>query len=223
MEAFHVLYARPSHSDAAHAGSSRCFRTRNRRSASHPARRPDVATAAARFQRHAASCAGRDRDRTDGRARGHGAPRRESQLQQLPRTAKDRCAARHRAGVLLLPYQTRGEEGAFRAFEDQTSPLQIRGDLAFRPAHELGALIRERHVTSTDLTKMYLARLKRYAPQLLCVITLTEDLALTQADKADTEIRHGHHRGPLHGVPYGDNDLFATKGIRSEERRVGKE
>jgi len=88
-------------------------------------------------------------------------------------------------------------------------------DLAFRPATELGALIRARRVTSTDLTKMYLARLKRYSPKLLCVITLTEDHALEQAARADAEIRRGHHRSPLHGVPYGAKDLFATKGIRT--------
>lgn len=86
-------------------------------------------------------------------------------------------------------------------------------DLAFRPATELGALIRARRVTSTDLTKMYLARLKRYSPKLLCVITLTEDHALEQAERADAENRRGHHRSPLHGVPYGAKDLFATQGI----------
>src|ERR1051326_2104272 len=88
-------------------------------------------------------------------------------------------------------------------------------DLAFRPATELGALIRARHVTSTELTKMYLERLKRYSPKLLCVITLTEDRALEQAARADAEIRRGHHRSHLHGVPYGVKDLFATKGIRT--------
>src|SRR5258705_7400280 len=62
---------------------------------------------------------------------------------------------------------------------------------------------------------MYLARLKRYGPKLLCVITLTEDLALKQAAAADAEIKRGKYRGPLHGIPWGAKDLFATKGIKT--------
>ncbi|HZS51226.1 MAG TPA: amidase [Bryobacterales bacterium] len=86
-------------------------------------------------------------------------------------------------------------------------------DLAFLPVTELGPLIRERHVSSVELTKMYLNRLKTYGPKLHCVITLTEDLALAQAEEADREIRAGRYRGPLHGIPWGAKDLFATKGI----------
>ena len=86
-------------------------------------------------------------------------------------------------------------------------------ELAFAPATRLSQLLRTKQVTSTELTKMYLERLKRYSPKLLCVVTLTEDLALEQAARADSEIKRGKHRGPLHGVPYGAKDLFATKGI----------
>ena len=88
-------------------------------------------------------------------------------------------------------------------------------ELAFATALELGALIRTRKVTSTALTKMYLDRLKRYGPGLLCVVTLTEELALEQAAKADKEVAAGKIRGPLHGVPCGVKDLFATKGIKT--------
>lgn len=86
-------------------------------------------------------------------------------------------------------------------------------DLAFLPVTDLAPLLRSKKVSSTDLTKMYLERLKKYSPQLLCVITLTESLALEQAAKADQELRQGKYRGPLHGVPWGAKDLFATKGI----------
>src|SRR3954471_24934956 len=86
-------------------------------------------------------------------------------------------------------------------------------DVAFWPVTQLAPLIRSRAVSSTDLTKMYLARMKKYAPKLLCLVTLTEDLALEQAAAADKEIRAGHYRGPLHGIPYGVKDLFDTKGI----------
>ena len=88
-------------------------------------------------------------------------------------------------------------------------------ELCFLPVTELSALVRARKITSTDLTKMYLSRLKKYAPKLLCVITLTEDLALEQAARADKEISAGKYRGPLHGIPYGAKDLFNTKGIKT--------
>ncbi len=86
-------------------------------------------------------------------------------------------------------------------------------DLAFLPVTALAPLIRRREVSSTELTKMYLERLKKYGPKLNCVVTLTEDLALAQAAQADKEIRSGRYKGPLHGIPWGAKDLFATKGI----------
>ena len=86
-------------------------------------------------------------------------------------------------------------------------------DLAFATVPQLGELLRRRRISSLDLTKMYLARLKRFGPKLNCVVTLTEDLALAQAEQADGEIKRGEYRGPLHGIPWGAKDLFATKGI----------
>ena len=86
-------------------------------------------------------------------------------------------------------------------------------DLAFYSVGELAALIKSRQITSEKLTKVYLNRLKKYGPKLECVITLTEDLALEQARRADREIAAGKYRGPLHGIPYGAKDLFAVKNI----------
>lgn len=88
-------------------------------------------------------------------------------------------------------------------------------DLAFYPITALAQLIRSRKLTSVELTNLYLGRLKKYGPQLECVITLTEGLALKQANKADEEIDEGQYRGPLHGIPWGAKDLLATKGIRT--------
>src|SRR5215212_3111997 len=88
-------------------------------------------------------------------------------------------------------------------------------ELAFATVPQLAELLRTRRITSTDLTKMYLARLKKYGDKLLCVVTLTEDLALQQAAAADAEIKRGKYRGPLHGIPWGAKDLFATKGIKT--------
>lgn len=85
--------------------------------------------------------------------------------------------------------------------------------LAFASTIELSALIRAGKVTSLQLTRMYLDRLKRYGPRLLNVVNLTEDLALMQAERADREMAEGRYRGPLHGIPWGGKDLLATRNI----------
>ena len=88
-------------------------------------------------------------------------------------------------------------------------------ELAFLPVTELSEMVRRRRVTSLELTQMYLARLKRYDPVLRCVISLTEDRAFKQAYAADTEIRRGRYRGPLHGIPWGAKDLLAVRGYKT--------
>jgi len=88
-------------------------------------------------------------------------------------------------------------------------------DLAFLPVTHLAALIKRREIKSTDLAKLCLERLKRYDPVLHCVVTLTEDLALDQAARADKEIAAGEYRGPLHGIPWGAKDLLAVKGYKT--------
>lgn len=85
--------------------------------------------------------------------------------------------------------------------------------LAFAGVADLARLIRARRVSSTQLTRMYLDRLKRFGPRLVCVVNLCEELALKQAARADAELAVGTYRGPLHGIPYGVKDLLATKGI----------
>lgn len=98
--------------------------------------------------------------------------------------------------------------------EDKDVPDDLE-ELAFYSVRDLAELIRTRKITSLQLTRMYLERLKRHDPQLHCVITLTEDLALQQAKRADAEIAAGKYRGPLHGIPYGAKDLFAVKGYKT--------
>jgi Asp-tRNA(Asn)/Glu-tRNA(Gln) amidotransferase A subunit family amidase len=87
--------------------------------------------------------------------------------------------------------------------------------IAFLPAHRLSALLRDRKLTSTQVTRIYLDRIKRLDPTLLCAVTIMEDQALAEAARADEEIRAGKYRGPLHGIPYGVKDLFSTKGTRT--------
>ena len=88
-------------------------------------------------------------------------------------------------------------------------------DLAFFSVEQLGALIKSRQISSEKLTRFYLERLRKFGPKLECVVTLTEDLALEQARRADREIAAGKYRGPLHGIPYGVKDLLATKTYKS--------
>ncbi|WP_165074087.1 amidase [Paludisphaera rhizosphaerae] len=85
-------------------------------------------------------------------------------------------------------------------------------DLAFLPVAKLAELVRARKVSSVELTKLYLSRLRRFDPLLKCVVTLTEELALKQAEAADAEIAAGKYRGPLHGIPWGAKDLIAYPG-----------
>ncbi len=93
-------------------------------------------------------------------------------------------------------------------------PLPRRDeDIAFAPVTTLARWIKERRLPSQRLTRIYLDRLKRFGPELECVITLTEERAMTQAREADIEIAAGKYRGPLHGIPWGAKDLFDTANI----------
>ena len=87
--------------------------------------------------------------------------------------------------------------------------------LAFLPLTHLARLVESRQVKPSELTKLYLARLKKHDPRLHCVVNLTEELALRQAKQADDEIAAGTYRGPLHGIPFGLKDLLAVRGIRT--------
>ena len=86
-------------------------------------------------------------------------------------------------------------------------------EIAFAPVTSLSAWIRSRALSSERLTRIYLHRLREFDPVLHCVVTLTEELALDQARRADREIATGQYRGPLHGIPWGAKDLLETKGI----------
>lgn len=100
--------------------------------------------------------------------------------------------------------------GGFSSAGNIKKPENIN-DLAYYSVLQLSKLISTNQITSEELTKFYIERLKKYDPKLKCVITLTEELALEQARKADQEIKSGNYKGMLHGIPYGIKDLFATK------------
>lgn len=88
-------------------------------------------------------------------------------------------------------------------------------DIAFLPAHRLSALIKEKKITSVQLTKIYLDRIERLDPTLLCAVTIMREQALAEAARADADLVAGRYKGPLHGIPYGVKDLFSTKGVRT--------
>jgi len=90
-----------------------------------------------------------------------------------------------------------------------------KNDLAFYSIKQLADLIRTKKISSAELTKFFLERLKKYDPKLLFVVNYTEELALKQAAQADAEIKAGHYRGVLHGIPFGVKDLLAVKGYKT--------
>lgn len=90
-----------------------------------------------------------------------------------------------------------------------------KNELAFYSIPELASLLKHRKISSVELTRFFLDRLKKWGDTLQCVVTITEDIALQEAKEADDEIRKGNYRGPLHGIPYGLKDLFAVKGTKT--------
>ncbi|MEM6342897.1 MAG: amidase [Bacteroidota bacterium] len=100
-------------------------------------------------------------------------------------------------------------------FPQETKIPAKREALAFYSVAQLAYLLQSRKITSTELTKIYLDRLKKYGDTLHCVVSITEELALKQAAKADREIKAGLWRGPLHGIPYGVKDLLSVPGYKT--------
>ncbi len=115
----------------------------------------------------------------------------------------------------LLPGHSAGPTAAsFVRTALDPGPLPARdADIAFAPVTRLSRWIERRQLTSERLTRIYLKRLETYNPTLRCAITLTPDLALAQARRADAQIAAGHYRGALHGIPWGAKDLLDTQGI----------
>jgi Asp-tRNA(Asn)/Glu-tRNA(Gln) amidotransferase A subunit family amidase len=113
-----------------------------------------------------------------------------------------------------LAAKTGPERDRFVRSNIDPGPLPARDEeIAFSSLTKLSRWIEQRQLTSERLTRIYLKRIEQFDPKLHCVISLTRDLALAQAKKADEEIAAGHFRGPLHGIPWGGKDLLDTAGI----------
>lgn len=90
-----------------------------------------------------------------------------------------------------------------------------KNDLAFYSIIQLASLIKNKKISSVELTKFFIERLKKWSDTLQCTITLTEELAMKEAKQADADLKKGIYHGPLHGIPYGLKDLFAVKGYKT--------
>ncbi len=99
-------------------------------------------------------------------------------------------------------------------FSDAYMPAN-KNELAFYSISQLASLVKNRKISSVELTTFFITRLKKWGDTLESVITLTEEVAMQQAKQADDEIKKGMYKGPLHGIPYGLKDLFAVKGYKT--------
>ena len=119
-------------------------------------------------------------------------------------------------------YQRWHDEGVdpFERHEIRIAPWEGRvpGDpdeIAWLPVARLAALIRDRHISSVELTELYLERMNRYDPELMFAVSVLPERAREEAQQADMDLRNGTWRGPLHGIPYGVKDLFTVTGTRT--------
>ncbi len=90
-----------------------------------------------------------------------------------------------------------------------------KNELAFYSVMQLASLIKNKKISSVELTKFFIERIRKYGDTLQCVISVTEEIAMQQAKEADALIAKGKYKGPLHGIPYGLKDLFAVKGTKT--------
>lgn len=91
----------------------------------------------------------------------------------------------------------------------------VRSELAFYSIPQLASLIKSKQISSGALTQFFIDRIKQHGGTLECVISITEDIAMQQAKRADSLLAKGKYLGMLHGIPYGLKDLFAVKGTKT--------
>ena len=108
-----------------------------------------------------------------------------------------------------------GGLGAAATFASPPGISSPKDDISFLTISELSELIRARKISPVDITRAILERIDKLNPMLNAYITVTADLAMKSAQEAESDIRHNHWRGPLHGIPIALKDLFDTAGIRT--------
>src|SRR5258708_35431160 len=86
-------------------------------------------------------------------------------------------------------------------------------DISFLPLSELAKRIESKKLSPVEVTQHFLGRSEKLGPRFNAYARLTPEIAMEQARAAEKEIRRGHYRGPLHGIPYAAKDLLAGKGL----------
>ena len=86
-------------------------------------------------------------------------------------------------------------------------------DISFLPVSELAKRIESKKLSPVEVTQHFLARSEKLGPRFNAYARLTPDIAMEQAQAAEKDIKRGHYRGPLHGIPYAAKDLLAVKGV----------
>jgi Asp-tRNA(Asn)/Glu-tRNA(Gln) amidotransferase A subunit family amidase len=113
---------------------------------------------------------------------------------------------------LPVAYQFPDKANYFKASTEANLKMPaLRDELAFFTVRQLAELIRTKQISSIELTRFFIERIKKYDSRLQFAITITEERALRNAKKADAEIAAGKYKGLLHGIPFGAKDLLAVK------------
>lgn len=115
----------------------------------------------------------------------------------------------HPAGYIMPDYNLANNRWTI---PDNINRPETDEEIAFMSILELASLIKNQEISSEQLTRLYLNRIKQYDSQLRSVITVIEQQAIEQAIIADKEITSGNYKGPLHGIPFGVKDLMAVEG-----------
>ncbi len=124
------------------------------------------------------------------------------------RSPTDRTPLAH-VPTATVPSRDREGAGLYKEIPMATN------EIVFKPAYELAALIKAKKLSPVEVTTAFLDRAEALNPKTNAFITITREHALVRAKEAETEIQHGHYKGPLHGIPYAPKDICATKGIRT--------
>jgi Asp-tRNA(Asn)/Glu-tRNA(Gln) amidotransferase A subunit family amidase len=113
---------------------------------------------------------------------------------------------------LPVAYQFPDQTNYFKASTQANLKLPaLKDELAFFTVSQLAELIRTKQISSVELTRFFIERIKKFDSRLQFAITITEERALRNAKKADAEIAAGKYKGLLHGIPFGAKDLLAVK------------
>jgi len=116
---------------------------------------------------------------------------------------------------VISPLPTTKQKEIKWVFNKSIKRPSIINEIAFYSINQLGSLLRNKSITSVELTKFFIQRLKKFDDSLHCVVSLTEELAMQQAKQADELFSKGIDKGPLQGIPYGLKDLFSVKGTKT--------